>query len=265
MARPEEKARSMLNKWTRMKEEMKEGSGLLTSSSSLPSRRKRPYLASLCPHLSDAEQFRNQIIHEISNKLTKIQNPGLHEHAIRDLNDEINKLFREKYHWNKRIRELGGPDYNRIESLDSSQDKDSIGSKGGYRYFGRAKDLPGVRESFTHRSASIVKKQRGNVYKYITPDYYGLREDEDEALLEAEEEASNNRRQLLGMDKQSRTREQDDETWEEGASDEDEDLYTDWIGGIMSESQARLFQTQDILAQVLLDQKKKDLLDSLDI
>jgi hypothetical protein len=32
---------------------------------------------------------------------------------IRDLNDEINKLMREKGHWERRIVELGGPDYSR--------------------------------------------------------------------------------------------------------------------------------------------------------
>lgn len=36
---------------------------------------------------------------------------GLGEFRIRDLNDEINKLLREKGHWEVRIKELGGPDY----------------------------------------------------------------------------------------------------------------------------------------------------------
>ena len=36
---------------------------------------------------------------------------GLGEHAIRDLNDEINKLMREKRHWQRRIVELGGTNY----------------------------------------------------------------------------------------------------------------------------------------------------------
>ena len=36
---------------------------------------------------------------------------GLGEFKIRDLNDEINKLLREKGHWEVRIKELGGPDY----------------------------------------------------------------------------------------------------------------------------------------------------------
>ena len=36
---------------------------------------------------------------------------GLGEFRIRDLNDEINKLLREKRHWEERIVELGGADY----------------------------------------------------------------------------------------------------------------------------------------------------------
>jgi hypothetical protein len=36
---------------------------------------------------------------------------GLGEFRIRDLNDEINKRLREKRHWEDRIKELGGPDY----------------------------------------------------------------------------------------------------------------------------------------------------------
>lgn len=37
----------------------------------------------------------------------------LHTLRIRDLNDEINKLIREKGHWERRIVELGGPDYSK--------------------------------------------------------------------------------------------------------------------------------------------------------
>jgi pre-mRNA-splicing factor ISY1 len=38
--------------------------------------------------------------------------PGMiGEHKIRDINDEINKLLREKGHWEKQILKLGGPDH----------------------------------------------------------------------------------------------------------------------------------------------------------
>ncbi len=68
--------------------------------------------------------FRGQVIKEISKRVQEIQNAGnsirlniilgslgLGEHKIRDLNDEINKLIREKGHWEDRIKELGGADY----------------------------------------------------------------------------------------------------------------------------------------------------------
>jgi len=41
-----------------------------------------------------------------SKKVSQIQNAGLGEFKIRDLNDEINKLLREKRHWEARIIEL---------------------------------------------------------------------------------------------------------------------------------------------------------------
>ena len=43
---------------------------------------------------------------------------GLGEFKLRDLNDEINKLLREKGHWEDRIVELGGPDYKVRDAYD---------------------------------------------------------------------------------------------------------------------------------------------------
>lgn len=36
---------------------------------------------------------------------------SLSDYQVRDLNDEINKLLREKSHWERRIRQLGGAIY----------------------------------------------------------------------------------------------------------------------------------------------------------
>jgi pre-mRNA-splicing factor ISY1 len=100
MARNQEKAMLLLNRyWSAKKDEGK-------------IRERRPFLASECDSLVKADKFRQDIISEISRKVTQIQNPGLGEFRIRDMNDEINKLLREKRHWEERILELGGPDYN---------------------------------------------------------------------------------------------------------------------------------------------------------
>lgn len=53
--------------------------------------------------------------------MSQIQNAGLGEFRLRDLNDEINKLIREKRHWEDRIKKLGGPDYINRLALESSE------------------------------------------------------------------------------------------------------------------------------------------------
>ena len=64
--------------------------------------------------LQDCEKMRTEVLKSISKMVSDIQNAGLGEHRIRELNDEINKAIREKNAWENRIKELGGPDYRRI-------------------------------------------------------------------------------------------------------------------------------------------------------
>jgi len=61
-----------------------------------PKNERRPYLSTLCQSLPEAEKWRMQIIRDIAKKVSQIQNAGLGEFKLRDLNDEINKLLREK-------------------------------------------------------------------------------------------------------------------------------------------------------------------------
>ena len=74
-------------------------------------RKRRPFDPNECTDLADAEKFRLDIIREISKKVTQIQNAGLGEFKIRDLNDYINKLLRDKRSWEVRITQLGGVDF----------------------------------------------------------------------------------------------------------------------------------------------------------
>lgn len=270
MARPEEKAQAMLNKWVKMK-----GQG--ENYAQIQASKRRPYLASLCEHLHDAETWRRQIIHEISSNISKIQNPGLGEHAIRDMNDMINKSLREKWHWNRRIKELGGRDYNRVERLEQLAEGDeqsgnmSIGLKGsgGYRYFGAAKELPGVKEMFARNAAKITKRKRGDVYKYITPDYYGLRDEDDGVLLEMEEAASAKKRRALDIARADFQAQQNEEVVDGDPYRcyYESDDEPEGIGGIMGAADAIAahvaIPTEDIVARTILERKKKELLSSL--
>ncbi|XP_064858204.1 pre-mRNA-splicing factor ISY1 homolog [Oncorhynchus nerka] len=151
-------------------------------------RERRPFLASECTELPKAEKWRRQIISEISKKVAQIQNAGLGEFKIRDLNDEINKLLREKGHWEVRIKELGGPDYGRVGPKMLDHEGKEVPGNRGYKYFGAAKDLPGVRELFDKEPIPPPRKSRAELMKDIDAEYYGYRDEDDGALVPLEQE-----------------------------------------------------------------------------
>lgn len=79
-------------------------------------------------------------------KLCSSHLASLGEHRIREINDEINKMMRQKHHWEVRIRELGG-DVQKGRQFYDIEGKELPGAP-GYKYYGAAKELPGVRELF---------------------------------------------------------------------------------------------------------------------
>ena len=91
--------------------------------------------------------------------MSQIQNAGLGEFKIRDLNDEINKALREKRHWENRILELGGRDMRRRSRMLDKEGKEVPGVH-GYKYFGAARDLPGkiCKTSFHKGPDQLVSK-----------------------------------------------------------------------------------------------------------
>ena len=55
------------------------------------------------------------------------------DYEVRDLNDEINKLMREKRHWENQIVTLGGANYRRNVAMLDDDGKEVPGTK-GYKY-----------------------------------------------------------------------------------------------------------------------------------
>lgn len=150
---------------------------------------RRPYLATDCEDLRKAEKWRRQIIGEVSKKVAQIQNAGLGEFKLRDINDEINKLLREKGHWEDRIKELGGPDYRKVGPKMLDHEGKEVPGNRGYKYFGAAKDLPGVRELFEQEPPPQPRKTRAELMKDIDADYYGYRDEDDGLIAPLEQEA----------------------------------------------------------------------------
>ena len=158
-------------------------------------KERRPYLATECRDLNAADKWRQEILREIGKKVMEIQNAGLGEHRLRDLNDEINKLIREKGHWERQILKLGGPNYAAQSGAATGGDEGADagagdGNRGGYKYFGAAKQLPGVKALFDRPAKRTVRRTRHQMQKSIDADYYGFRDEEDGVLLREEAEAT---------------------------------------------------------------------------
>ncbi|KCV72897.1 hypothetical protein H696_00467 [Fonticula alba] len=178
MARNEEKAQSMLSRWKQVQQREQ---GVYVD----PFKQRRPRVVDTIDNISEAEKWRGDVTREISRKVAQIQNPGLGEETIRELNDEINHLFRERRAWEHRIKALGGADYTRMPTRILDKDgKEAVGSY-GYKYFGAAKDLPGVREHLEAISLEQQerRKKKESPYKGIDADYYGYRDEDDGILL----------------------------------------------------------------------------------
>ncbi|NWY25746.1 ISY1 factor, partial [Pheucticus melanocephalus] len=184
-------------------------------------KEQRPFLASECNELPKAEKWRRQITGEISKKVAQIQNAGLGEFRIRDLNDEINKLLREKGHWEYRIKELGGPDYARIGPKMLDHEGKEVPGNRGYKYFGAAKDLPGVRELFEKEPLPPPQKTWAELMKDIDAEYYGYR-DEDDGILEPLEQEHEKKVIAEAVEKWKMEREA---RFARGEEEEEENIY----------------------------------------
>ncbi|KAI0301374.1 Isy1-domain-containing protein [Russula brevipes] len=171
---------------------------------------RRPRMASACKSLRECERWRGEILREISRKVSKIQDAGLTDYEVRDLNDEINKLLREKRHWENQIIALGGANYRRNVAMLDDDGREVPGTK-GYKYFGRAKELPGVKELFESRKKEEDEETATqSFYKKFSnqgPAYFGDLDDDNGDLLkyeetaeqEAWEEAHAHLREVLGL------------------------------------------------------------------
>jgi pre-mRNA-splicing factor ISY1 len=124
---------------------------------------------------------------------------------LRDLNDEINKLLKEKWQWEMRIKELGGPNYivrgGGIEeggvTVKPKGYEKLEGAARHYKYFGAAKNLPGVKELFEKKEeddeegkARRKKRTKTEMLRRADAKYFGFNDDEEDGdFLKKEREA----------------------------------------------------------------------------
>lgn len=225
------------------------------------SRARRPKNITSVSAIPVCEKWRGQVLKEVSRKITKIQDDSLGDYQVRDLNDEINRLMREKHVWELQIRNLGGPNYMRGARVVDDQGREIPGAGKGYRYYGRARDLPGVKELFEAASKPSKEPSGPSVQdlrRHVDASYYGYNLDEEEGALlayeaEKEGEAYDSFMKLAEegeRDPVSQKREEEKEDWEELPGD-----AGDGVGWRLP--------TMDEVQEELVDRKRRRLLDKL--
>lgn len=228
-------------------------SGIISSS-----LQRRPKAPSTITSIPVCEKWRGQVLKEVSRKVTRIQDDALSDFQIRDLNDEINKLMKEKWGWEKRIRELGGPNYMRGGgAVLDAEGREVPGGGKGYRYFGRAKELPGVKEMFERAAKRQVRgnedeeKVKGGpqdmARKHVDAAYFGYGLDEDGGLLRYEK---------------SKEREAEERLAAQGESvDEDKDWEP--LPGDAGDGVTWRLPTLDEVQEELISRRRRKLLDKI--
>jgi pre-mRNA-splicing factor ISY1 len=177
MARSQEKAMSMLNRWVDQKRAAESG----RLESTRPSR-----FASECQSIKECEMVRSQLIRQITGLFSQIQNAATGEQKVRELNDELNRLQRVRGSWEMQLRKLGGVDYSITKSHHVDFDGVEVPGQGGYKYYGAAKELPGVRELLEDNTVTGTRRHKGSLMQHIHPSYYGWRDEENSEILETE-------------------------------------------------------------------------------
>jgi pre-mRNA-splicing factor ISY1 len=247
MARNAEKAQSML---FRFRAQQANDLGILDIN-----KTRRPKNISSQENISTCERWRGQVLKEISRKVTKIQDPALSDYQIRDINDELNKLFREKWQWEMRIRELGGPNYMRGGGRMYDEEGRVIEGGGkGYRYFGRARELPGVKELFEQAKQKPEDEEkskkggemRADLRSRVDAGYYGYNLDEEDGELLAFEAKKEHEAYEILM-----------------AEDEKRDPEWEALPGDVGDGVIWKLPTAEEVEAELLDRRKRTLLDKL--
>lgn len=98
--------------------------------------------------------------------------------------------MREKHMWEVQLRNLGGPNYMRFASKMTDEGGREVAGHKGYKYFGRARELPGVKELFDELKSSPkdeTKKALSDIRKNVDANYYGFNRDEEDGSLLAYE------------------------------------------------------------------------------
>ena len=143
-----------------------------------------------------------------------------------------------------------------------------------YRYFGAAKDLPGVKELLEKQQEkirSMHRKKRGpnEIYRHVNQAYFGWKDEEDGVLLELEEDAFQKHKQelllnnagVVSEDESNSKRQRTAGKTSNNLSDDDVNVVD--LDNLLSKDYLAGVPTQEEMKQSMFAEKKKALLELL--
>lgn len=170
-SRPCESRNDLLNRWVR-KQRLE----------NMEKSWEKPSDPGTVQSLAVCERWRKRICQDIDAKLDRLYNEPLPEAETKHLNTEVNNILKEIRRWEIRILELGGIDYSRVSLKTSTGDL--LNTNGNrYQYFGRARELPGVKELLEaeqqQRANASFRVNKESLMERVDPSYYGVFDDAD--------------------------------------------------------------------------------------
>ena len=158
--------------------------------------------------------------------------------------------MKEKHVWELQIRNLGGPNYMRGARVYDDDGKEIPGGGKGYRYYGRAKELPGVKELFEAAKPKVSDKSletRADLRKLVDASYYGYNLDETDGTLLAYESAEERK------------------AFENVKNSGDDKLDKSWepLPGDAGDGKGWLLPTPEQIQEELVNRRRQKLLDKL--
>lgn len=155
-----------------------------------------------------------------------------------------------------RIAELGGPNYKQAPGPKFDLSGKEVPGNRGYKYFGAAKDLPGVRELFSQEPAPAPRKTRAELMRNVDAEYFGFNDEDDGVIIPLEQQA-----EIEAIKKAAQISDDLFDAIHGTGDDEEEAEGMDFVGPRRFVSHVPFVPSQQDVQDELLRRKKQELME----
>ncbi|KAH3676513.1 hypothetical protein WICPIJ_009063 [Wickerhamomyces pijperi] len=178
---------------------------------------KRPTNPFKITSIKDLQGFKKVILQDLNDKINRINNAslGLSDYQILELNSDINGLLKQKWNYEKQIRDLNGVGSDRYVNVNKDTALVNSLKINGVRYFGLAKNLEDIQklkgeiDTLKKAKEEEIKRQKDkklflkSLTDRINYNYFNDDEQDEELLQQEKELMTGQRLQFLKLQRQT--------------------------------------------------------------